>query len=95
MRNQRTDFPVIACAVSQIGSETRAVIGARPSRAMIVRDDNGLLDGGITESSARAFGDYVAEKTPTFSNLRGSAEYRTHLIRGLTRRAMMELGGMQ
>lgn len=95
MRNQRTDFPVIACAVSQIGSETRAVIGARPSRAMIVRDDSGLLDGGITESNARAFGDYVAEKTPTFSNLRGSAEYRTHLIRGLTHRAMIELGGMQ
>ena len=31
MRIQRTDFPVLTCAVSDVGGEVRAVIGARPS----------------------------------------------------------------
>ena len=38
MRNQRTDFPVITCAAAQVGGETRAVIGARPNRAVLIRD---------------------------------------------------------
>ena len=94
MRNQRTDFPVIACALSQIGVETRAVIGARPARAMVIRDEQGLLAQGITEASAKAFAAFIAESAPTDSNIRASAAYRTHLIRVLTQRATMELGGM-
>ena len=94
MRNQRTDFPVIACAVSQIGGEYRASIGARPGRAMVLRDDRGLLSGGIHGDSARAFGEYAGEKVPTEGNVRGSAPYRSHLIKVLTQRALMELGGI-
>ena len=93
MRNQRTDFPVLACAVSQTNGEYRAVIGARPSRAIVIRDEEGLLCGGITEDSAKRFAAYAAEKTPTASNLRGSAEYRSHLVRVLTERALKEMGG--
>lgn len=95
MRNQRTDFPVISCAVSQVNGEYRAVIGARPARAMIIRDEQGLLAEGITEDTAKAFAAFVAEKAPTGSNARGSAAYRTHLIRVLTARAALELGGIQ
>lgn len=94
LRNQRTDFPVIACAVSQLDGEYRAVIGARPARAMVIRDEQGLLCGGIDSESARSFADFVAEKTPAEGNVRGSAAYRTHLIRVLTRRSAMELGGI-
>ena len=94
MRNQRTDFPVISCAVSQVGGEYRAAIGARPAKAMVIRDEAGLLSGGITAESARAFGESVAEKAPTGGNLRGSAAYRSHLIRVLTARAALELGGI-
>ena len=86
MRNQRTDFPVIACAVSCIDGEYRASIGARPSHAILL--------SGKTPSSAADFADFVAEHTPTGGNLRGSAAYRTHLIRVLTERCMTELGGM-
>ena len=93
MRIQRTDFPVITCAVSQVGGEYRASIGARPGRAMVIRDEEGLLSGGITDESARAFAEAVAQKAPTESNIRGSAAYRSHLIRVLTRRAALELGG--
>jgi len=95
MRNQRTDFPVIACAVSNVGNEYRAVIGARPSRAMIVRDVNGLLSGGITPESAKAFAKYVSENVPTGSNIRAGAEYRTHLVNVLTQRAITEMGGIE
>ena len=88
MRNQRTDFPVITCALSNIGGEYRAVIGARPAKAMVIRDELGLMPDG------KAFAAYAAENAPVDSNIRGSAAYRTHLIRVLTERAAGELGGM-
>ena len=94
MRNQRTDFPVIACALSQIDGTYRAVIGARPAKAMVIRDEKGLLAQGIMESSAKAFAEFAANTVPTGSNTRASAAYRTHLIRVLTERAALELGGM-
>ena len=94
MRNQRTDFPVLACALSQVNGTCRAVIGARPAKAMVIRDEEGLLDGGITDDSARSFAEFVAGTAPTDSNIRASAAYRTHLIRVLTERAALELGGM-
>ena len=82
MRNQRTDFPVLACAVAQMNGEYRAAIGARPARAMLVRSDK-----------AEGFANFVAENVPTEGNLRGSAAYRTHLIRVLVERSVKELGG--
>ena len=83
MRNQRTDFPVIACAVSYMNGQYRASIGARPSRAML-----------LCSQEREDFASFVAENTPTESNLRGSAPYRTHLIRVLVERSMNQLGGM-
>ena len=83
MRNQRTDFPVLACAVSSMNGEYRASIGARPGRAILVRS-----------REAEGFATFVAENVPTESNLRGSAAYRTHLIKVLVERSMTNLGGM-
>ncbi|MBR2894272.1 MAG: FAD binding domain-containing protein [Oscillospiraceae bacterium] len=94
MRNQRTDFPVIACAVSCVDGAYRASIGARPGRAVRVCDENHLLGGGITEQSAKAFAEYVANNVRTESNMRGSAAYRTHLISVLTERSMLEMEGL-
>jgi len=88
MRNQRTDFPVLACAVSEMGGEVRAVIGARPGRAMIVRDQQGLV-----KESAAAFARYVAENVPTGTNVRAGAAYRSHLVRVLVQRSITQLGG--
>ena len=85
MRNQRTDFPVIACAVSCVNGEYRASIGARPARAMLIRSNQ--------VESAKDFAAYVAENAPTEGNIRGSAAYRTHLIKVLTERSVVELGG--
>ena len=51
MRNQRTDFPVLACAVACVDGEYRASIGARPSRAILIRNDQA--------TDAKAFAEYV------------------------------------
>ena len=83
MRNQRTDFPVIACAVAHMNGEYRASIGARPARAILLRSEE-----------AAGFAAFVAGNAPTEGNIRGSAAYRTHLIRVLVERSMNELGGM-
>ena len=94
MRIQRTDFPVLSCALSRLDGQYRAVVGARPGRAMVVRDEPGILAEGVTEASAQAFARYVAANVPTEGNMRGSAAYRTHLIRVLLLRLALELGGM-
>ncbi|MBQ8474296.1 MAG: FAD binding domain-containing protein [Clostridia bacterium] len=92
-RNQRTDFPVINCAVSNIGGCYRAVIGARPGKAVVVMDDTGILSGESDAEKAKTFAEYVASVVPTQSNLRGSAEYRSHLVKVLTERCTLEIGG--
>ena len=93
MRNQRTDISVLNCAFSQMEGVCRAVVGARPGKAIVLRDEAGLLAGGITPERARAFAEWAAERTPTGSNSRGSAAYRTHLVKVLVRRAAEEAGG--
>ena len=85
---------MIACAVVRKGGVVCVSVGARPARAMLVRDENGLLADGITPESAKAFAAFVAEKTPTGSNVRGSAAYRTHLIKVLVERSVLEMGGV-
>ena len=83
MRIQRTDFPVLTCAVAQVNGEYRAAIGARPARAMLIRGEN-----------REGFAAYVAENAPTEGNMRGSAAYRTRLVKVLVERSMAKLGGM-
>ena len=78
VRNQSTDFPVLTCCVSKLEGKYRAVIGARPKRAKLVSDENGIMANGVTKEVAAAFASYVAEQVPTDSNLRGSSTYRTH-----------------
>ena len=83
MRNQRTDFPVLACAVAKMNGEYRASIGARPARAILIRSER-----------AEDFASFVAQNAPTEGNLRGSAAYRTHLIKVLVERSIGKLGGI-
>ena len=74
---------VLISAVSYMNGEYRASVGARPARAMLIRSEK-----------AEGFSSFAAEHVPTEGNIRGSAAYRTHLIRVLVERSMEELGGM-
>ena len=80
MRNTQTDLPVLTCAVSQgEDGSLRAVVGARPHRAQV-------LDGLSRETLAEA-----VAALPYGSNLRAGADYRRHLSRVLSQRALEEL----
>ena len=46
------------------------------------------------KTAVQKFADYAARKVHTFGNMRGSAEYRTLLVKVLTRRALEAVGGM-
>jgi CO/xanthine dehydrogenase FAD-binding subunit len=90
-RNTKTDFPVLTCCVSQGEAGIRCCIGARPQRAVCIRDEQGILQGGITPEGANAFGKYVKECVKTGSNLRASGAYRSILAGVLTKRALYQL----
>ena len=95
VRKQRTDIPSLNCAAAQVAGEWRIVVGSRPARAVVLRDEQGLLADGITEESAAAFADYAAGAVTVSGNMWGSAEYRRALVPVLTRRALLALKELQ
>ena len=89
-RNTKTDIPVLTCAVVRREGETFAVVGACPRPAAIY-PDGGVLAEGITEPSARAFGEKVAAEAVFGSNSRSGADYRRKVAAVLVRRAALAL----
>ncbi len=90
-RNTATDFPTLACAISECEGKFLCAIGARPMRAAVYADEEGILSGGITEESAAAFGSYIARTADFEDNLRGSAAYRQRICAVLVRRGLMQM----
>lgn len=91
-RNTRTDFPVLACMVTErADASLTAAVGARPQKALCVH-----LPGELTlaSSSPEEIASYIKEHVPTGSNMRASAEYRSHLAYVLAKRACRQIGGM-
>lgn len=93
MRNQSTDFPILTCAVSNMNGVYKATIGARPSKAAVYYDAENRLASGATADAVKLFSEDVSKIADTQSNVRGSKEYRTHLIKVLVERSLNELGG--
>ena len=79
LRNEATDFPVLAVAVSKWDEKYHVSVGARPARAVLVAED--------TLEDYKA----VAAKFTYGSNLRGSAEYRQYLAGVLVKRLHQRL----
>ena len=79
LRNEATDFPVLAVAVAKWDDQYHVTVGARPARAALVTED--------------ALVDYkaVAGKFTYGSNHRGSAEYRQYLAAVLIKRLHQRL----
>lgn len=93
VRIAKTDFPVLTCAAALTEAGVSIAVGARPGKAMLVKDEESLVTLPITAEKAKAFAEYAAAKVPTGNTNRGSAEYRTHLVKVLAERTLMELGG--
>lgn len=91
VRNTDTDFPSLTCGAARTAEGLRVCIGARPGRAVLLDDPEGLLREPLTEERALLIADCAARRIPTGSNLRGSAAYRTRLVRTLTLRAVKHL----
>ena len=83
----------MTCAAALNEDGVQIAVGARPAKAALVKDDKQLAALPLTEEKAQAFAEYAAELLPTESNPRGSAKYRTHLIKVLAKRTLLELGG--
>lgn len=92
VRNQSTDFPVIACAASCVGGEYRLAVGARPHRAVLLCDEEKFLSGSVKEESVKAFANWAKEQIPTGNNHRAGAAYRTRLIGVLSQRLFCKIG---
>lgn len=91
-RNTRTDFPVLAIAVSSDENGIRVAAGARPMRAVVVTAESLY---SLTEPCGQdKIGKYareLAKKIPVGNNMRGSAQYRSHLAEVLIRRGLLIL----
>lgn len=94
VRIQRTDFPVLTCAIGLIDGEYKVSIGARPDKARLYLDEQGILKDGITPENAKAFAEYLTSVVPTSGNNRGSKAYRSRLVTVLTERNLTKLGGL-
>lgn len=105
MRNTKTDFPVLAVAAAQMDGKLCLSIGARPMRAVRLEIDVQKLMQGedakddavcedilqISTEDAKRIGEYAAANVTVGSNLRGSAAYRSELIKTLVKRACLSL----
>lgn len=92
VRNTKTDFPTLTCAVALVKGEYICAVGARPNPAIAIKDEENILAAGITMESAESFAGYVTEHMNFGSNMRGSADYRRRLSKVLVRRALLALG---
>lgn len=86
---QATDFPVLNVCAAQWNGEWRIAVGARPTRALLIKGDEIGLPAYFTTEQLDAACKKLSE-LPMGSNMRGSEQYRRHLAEVLSRRAILE-----
>src|SRR5699024_5659934 len=99
-RNSSTDFPILACGVSLFeDGEARVTLGACTYKPVLVKDENEILkdflkkEPGEQKEDAESFAAYAREHVRTGTNMRAYAQYRSHLVQVLTKRALIQAGG--
>ncbi len=84
-RNQSTDFPVLACAMSLSEGKIRTALGARPARAEVITAE--------LPTDIDRFANETANSFAYGGNMRASAEYRRHIAYVLIKRNAEILAG--
>jgi CO/xanthine dehydrogenase FAD-binding subunit len=88
VRRTATDFPVLTEAAAKLDNgEWRFAVGARPGIAVRAEMEQGL----VTENSMGEIITAMCQNIETGTNMRGSAEYRTHLMGVLLERSIRKL----
>ena len=90
-RRTATDLPVLTCAVARTKREWQVVIGAKPSRAKLIRKDASILGTFPSENGLNDFCAEMVQRMDFSTNMRGSEEYRRHLAGVLIRRGIKEI----
>ncbi len=91
-------WPIVAVAATVRGSIDEARVGLTnmgPTPLRARATEAALAGVSATEDGVRAAADLAAEGTDPPSDLNGAADYRRHLARVLTRRAVLEAAGAQ
>ena len=92
LRRTRTDYAVLNCAVSMNGEGFRVVVGARPGRAVRVREvEEYLGSAGLDESTSVQAGHLAARALQFGDNARASGRYRRAICPVLVKRALQEV----
>ncbi len=88
-RHARTDFPILTCAVGCVDGVWRAVIGAKPTKAALITDSDGILSHeSISEEMVLQFADFAAKQVVFGTNMRATEEYRSSIAPVLIKRAI-------
>lgn len=90
-RNSASDLPVLTCAVSKTDSKWLIAIGARPSKAKLIIDEEYIVSEKPTDDEIELILRKIAGDMRFDTNMRGSAEYRLHLAKVLTKRGIKEI----
>ena len=94
-RNTKTDFPVLAVALSVNENAGKVVVGARPAKAMCLplKEEwvQSMILGNCTQDEAEKMAEELAAQIPTGSNTRASAAYRHRLAEVLIKRGILKL----
>lgn len=86
-RKSATDLSVLnVCVANEEGKNPRIAVGARPQRATLAKQAMESFQGDIEKTAITA-----KEEIIVGSNMRGSSEYRSHLVKVLVARALQEV----
>lgn len=86
LRNQATDFPVIACALTKGTGGCRLTIGARPGKAVLY-----TVPKLSSEADFSIFLEKAVSNTIFGTNIRASAEYRQAMAAVLLKRLWKQI----
>ncbi len=84
-------LPILAVAVSRMGSAYRIAAGARPGPARPAEKTMALLNSGLTDIERAA--EQASTELDFSGDRKASAEYRRELCRVLVKRALAEVAG--